>query len=128
MPNWTSIEAGFLKQTRSMQLGELASCLSRIKAWCFDTESARQGVPVILNESLLYLSVLREYEELNTPDFIELHQLLLSWQQRWSIIVSQPAELASVSATSASWSDRILNMSGLLTLGDSKYNGIKSGT
>ncbi|MBD2777462.1 hypothetical protein [Iningainema tapete] len=115
MPNWSSIEAGFLKQTRSMQLGELASCLARIKAWCFDTESARQGVPVILSESLFYLSLLIEHEEFNTPEFIQLRQLLLSWQQRWSIIVSQPAEIAFVSATSASWSDRILNMSGLLT-------------
>jgi|GEM_PF-1119835 len=115
MPNWSSIKAGFVKQTRSMQLGELASCLSRINAWCFDAESDRQGVPVILSESLFYLSLLIEHEELNTPEFIQLRQLLLSWQEGWSIIISRPAEIAFVSATSASWSDRILNMSGLLT-------------
>ncbi len=33
MPNWSSIEAGFLRLTRQMQLGELAACLARIKAW-----------------------------------------------------------------------------------------------
>ncbi|GAA6619290.1 hypothetical protein [Scytonema sp. NUACC26] len=115
MPNWSSIEAGFLKQPRSMQLGELASCLSRIKAWCFDIESARQGVPVILSESLFYLALLIEHEEFHTPEFIQLRQLLLSWQKYWSVIISQPAEIAFVSATSASWSERILNMSGLLT-------------
>ena len=66
-------------------------------------------------ESLFYLSLLIEHEKLNTPEFIQLRQLLLSWQKHWSIIISQSAEIAFVSATSVSWSDRILNMSALLT-------------
>lgn len=122
MPNWSSIEAGFLQQTRPYQLGELASCLARIKAWCSEIESARFGVPIILSESLLYLSLLIK-QEVHTSEFIQLNQLLLSWQQRWSAIISQPDEIALVRATSAFWSNRILDMSGLL---DSETESVKN--
>jgi len=115
MPNWSSIKTGFLKQSYPRQLGELASCLARIKAWCSDIESAKLCVPVIISESLFYLSLLIEADG-QTPEFIQLQQLLLSWQQDWSAIITQPTEVAIVRTTSASWSDRILDMSGLLTI------------
>jgi hypothetical protein len=111
MPNWSSVEAGFLQQTRPYQLGELASCFARIKAWCSEIESARFGVPIILSESLLYLSLLIK-QEVHTSEFIQLHQLVLSWQQRWSAIISKPDEIDLVIATSASNTARLRKKEG----------------
>jgi len=119
MPNWSSIKAGFLKQSYPRQLGELASCLARIKAWCSDIESAKLCVPVVLSESLFYLSLLIEADG-RTPEFTQLEQLLLSWQQNWAVIITQPTKVAIVRTTSATWSDCILDMSGLLTT-ESEY-------
>ncbi len=65
MPNWIAIEAGFLKLTYTRQLGELAACLARIKAWCLIEDSFREVVPVILDESLLYVSLLQREKLFN---------------------------------------------------------------
>jgi hypothetical protein len=51
-----------------------------------------------------------------TPEFTQLEQLLLSWQQNWAVIITQPTQVAIVRTTSASWSDHLLDMSGLLTV------------
>ncbi|MEH1928119.1 hypothetical protein [Nostoc sp.] len=33
MPNWSAIEASFLRQPHAQQLGELAASLARLNSW-----------------------------------------------------------------------------------------------
>ncbi len=113
MPSWSEMKAEFLNDSHPRQLGELASCLARIKAWCGEPKSARNAVPIIIAEGLFYLSLLMEIDG-QTPEFTQLHQLLQDWQTRWSIIYPSPTEMTNISTISATWSDRILDMSGLL--------------
>ena len=114
MPDWNSIEKSFLRISRQKQLGELASSLSRFKAWLLAGFANREVASVILDESILYVSLLRK-ESLVT-EFNELQKQLLSWRHNWSNITEQEAELIKIAEISATWSEKILDMSGLLEL------------
>lgn len=54
MPNWSAIEASFLRLPHQQQLGELASSLARLKSWS-QKKASREIVPVLLEENLLYV-------------------------------------------------------------------------
>ncbi|BAZ09869.1 hypothetical protein NIES4071_16830 [Calothrix sp. NIES-4071] len=114
MPNWNLIEEGFLKLTHQMQLGELASCLARIKAWSLTGVLNREVVSIILDEAILYTSLLER--ENPTTELAQLQQLLQDWRHSWLTISVSDADILNISAKSAAWSDRLLDMSGLLQL------------
>ena len=78
MPNWNAIEASFLNQQMSQQLGELAASLARLKSWSKNNASSRI-IPVLLSENLLYINLLQKQ---NHPYHVELTQLQ-GLLQRW---------------------------------------------
>lgn len=114
MPDWTSIEKSYLRIGRQQQLGELASSLSRFKAWSLAGQRNREVASVILDESILYVSLLMK--EGMDSEFNELKKQLLYWRQNWLTLTEQEAELLKVAETSATWSEKVLEMSGLLEL------------
>lgn len=114
MPDWTSIEKSFLRISRQRQLGELASSLSRFKAWALAGQANREVASVVLDESILYVSLLQK--ESFIPELSELHSTLLSWRHNWSTITEQEASLIEVTEISVTWSEKVLDMSGLLEL------------
>ena len=113
MPDWNAIEKSFLRIGRQQQLGELASALSRFKGWLLLGSANREVASVILDESILYVSLLIK-EGMNS-EFNELHSSLLTWRGNWSTITEQEAEMNKISQTSANWSEKVLDMSGLLS-------------
>ncbi|BDA76144.1 hypothetical protein CAL7716_103100 (plasmid) [Calothrix sp. PCC 7716] len=114
MPDWTSIEKSFLCISHQRQLGELASSLSRFKAWALAGQANREVASVVLDESILYLSLIQK--ESLIPELSELQKLLLQARHNWSTITSNEAELLKVTEMSATWSKKVLDMSGLLEL------------
>lgn len=112
MPDWNAIEKSFLRLSRQKQLGELASGLSRFKGWLLLGSANHEVASVILDESILYVSLLQQ----ENAEFNELHKQLLFWHHNWSSITEQEAELLKVAETSAIESEKVLNMSGLLEL------------
>ncbi|OKH42936.1 hypothetical protein NIES2101_32005 [Calothrix sp. HK-06] len=114
MPDWTSIEKSFLRISRQRQLGELASSLSRFKSWALAGEANREVASVVLDESILYVSLLQK--ESSIPELSELQRQLLQARQNWLTITSNEAELLKVTEMSATWSEKVLDMSGLLEL------------
>lgn len=112
MPDWIKIEKSFLRLGRQQQLGELASGLSRFKGWLLLGSVNHEVASVILDESILYVSLLQQ----ESAEFNELHQQLLSWRHNWSAITEQEAELRQIAEMSATWSNKVLEMSGLLEL------------
>lgn len=114
MPNWNLIEEGFLKLNHQMQMDELASCLARIKAWSLAGVSNREVVSVILDEAILYTSLIQRGSPTN--ELAQLLQQLQAWRHSWSTTFVSDADISNISATSATWSDRLLDMSGLLQL------------
>lgn len=114
MPDWNSIEKSFLRISREKQLGELASGLSRFRGWLLLGSANREVASVILDESIVYVSLLQK--ESCVTEFNELQKELLSWRQNWLTITEQEASLTKITEISANWSEKILEMSGLLEL------------
>lgn len=114
MPNWASIEKSFLSISRQRQLGELASSLSRFKGWSLAGKANSEVASIILDESILYVSLIQK--ESLIAELTELQKQLLSWRASWSSLSEKETELNNISEISATWSDRVLGMSGLLEL------------
>ncbi|MBE9210938.1 hypothetical protein IQ244_31450 [Nostoc sp. LEGE 06077] len=114
IPNWSAIEASFLAEPYPQQLGELAASLARLKSWC-QKNARRELVPVLLSENLLYVNLLQQESQSNNTELTQLQNLLEDWQQNWVNIYDSPTETASLAAAAATWSERVLNMSGLLS-------------
>jgi hypothetical protein len=114
MPDWASIEKSFSRISHQQQIGELASSLSRFKGWLLKGKANSEVASVILDESILYTSLIQK--ESLIAELAELQKQLLSWRASFSSLYEQETELNNVSQISASWSDRLLDMSGLLEL------------
>ncbi|MBN4000616.1 hypothetical protein [Nostoc sp. LPT] len=109
MPNWSAIEASFLRQPHAQQLGELAASLARLNSWS-QKSAIRELVPILLSESLLYVSLIQQKSEINNLELNQLQDLLQNWINVWdkSMKITDIASVASI------WSQRVLEMSGLL--------------
>lgn len=114
MPDWVSIEKSFLRISRQQQLGELASSLSRFKGWALAGKANSEVASVILDESILYISLIQKY--CSIAELSSIQKQLLSWRSEWSSLCENETELNNISKISASWSDCVLDMSGLLEL------------
>lgn len=115
MPNWNAIEASFLNQTMPQQLGELAATLARLKSWS-QKNASREIVPVLLEESLLYVNLLRKQNHTHHVELTQLQELLQGWLNK----INNLTEIVTLAPTAATWSERVLDMSGLLIAVDSK--------
>ncbi|WP_341532146.1 hypothetical protein WKK05_39980 (plasmid) [Nostoc sp. UHCC 0302] len=113
MPNWSAIEASFLNLPHAQQLGELAATLARLNSWSQKSASL-EVVPVLLDESLLYLSLIQRESQINS-ELDQLQGLLQGWKQNWLNIGNNSHETANIADIAFTWSQRVLNMSGLLT-------------
>ncbi|MEA5502365.1 hypothetical protein VB735_04420 [Halotia wernerae UHCC 0503] len=114
MPNWSAIETSFLRQTHAQQLGELAASLARLKSWS-QKSANRELVPLLLEESLLYLSLIQRESEINKVELNQLQDLLQDWKQNGVNVWDNSTETANIAAVASNWSQRVLSMSGLLT-------------
>ena len=115
MPNWNAIEASFLNQSMPQKLGELAATLARLKSWS-QKNALCEIVPVLLKESLLYVNLLQRQNHLHYAELTQLQKLLQGWVNRGD----NSTEIVNLVPTAAIWSERILDMSGLLVAADSK--------
>jgi len=113
MPDWSAIEASFLHQPHPQQLGELAASLARLKSW-LQKSASQQVVPVLLSESLLYLSLIQRESQINS-ELDQLQGLLQDWKQNWVNTWHNSTETANIADVASTWSQRVLAMSGVLT-------------
>ncbi|WP_414546580.1 hypothetical protein [Nostoc sp. CCY0012] len=114
MPNWSAIEASFLALDQPHRLGELASSLAHLKSWV-QSSDCYPVVPVVLEESLLYLSLIQQNTQINHGELNQLHDVLQDWQRNWDNIKSQSNQTTNIADVASNWSERILEMSGLLS-------------
>ncbi|MBC6432805.1 hypothetical protein FM036_19455 [Nostoc sp. HG1] len=109
MPNWSAIEASFLRQPHAQQLGELAASLARLNSWS-QKSAIRELVPILLSESLLYVSLIQQKSEINNVELNQLQDLLQNWINVWD----KSMEITDITSVASTWSQRVLEMSGLL--------------
>jgi hypothetical protein len=114
MRDWTVIRERYLRDDLPIRLGGLAANLARIKSFA-GHEANRDVVESLLDESKFFIEWTAADMEVDTAaELIELQIQLAQWQRRWISIWADPAQRIKVAEQSRLWSERVLDMSGLL--------------
>ena len=114
MKDWTSIRERYLRDTLPVRLGGLAANLSRIKSFAAH-DASRDAVESMIAESKFFIEWTAAEAEVNTAaELVELQVQLARWQRNWSRIWADHDQRRKVAEQSAAWSQRVLEMSGLL--------------
>jgi hypothetical protein len=114
MKDWTAIRERYMRDSLPVRLGGLAANLSRIKS--FSTQEAgREAVESMLDESKHFIEWTAAEAEIQTASqLVELQVQLACWQQSWTRTWNDPLQRKQLAEQSATWSKRVLEMSGLL--------------
>ena len=114
MRDRTAIRERFLRVSVPVRLGGLAANLRRINSFAgHDANSA--AVEGILDESKFFIEWTAQETGVETAaELVELQVQLACWQRDWARIWSDRVRRSQIAERSRSWSDRVLDLSGLL--------------
>lgn len=104
----------FLRDPLAVQLGNLASNLARIDNFSKYPEFC-DSVKLLIEESKFFIEWAgpqAAYEQ--QVELVELQIQLARWQLTWSEIWPDPVRRGAVATQSRRWSDRVIELSGLL--------------
>ena len=114
MKDWTAIRERYLRDSLPVRLGGLAANLSRIKSFAAQ-EASREAVESMLDESKHFIEWTAAEAEIQTAaQLVELQVQLARWQLTWTHTWNDPLQRRQLAEQSATWSKRVLEMSGLL--------------
>lgn len=115
MKDWTVVQERYLRETVSTRLGELAANLARIESFS-NNDLNRDAIASLIEESKFLI----EWTAVDTgidqaAELFELQIQLARWQLSWSSIWANDVQRMNVAEQAKVWSDRVLEMSGLLS-------------
>jgi hypothetical protein len=114
MRDWTALRERYLRDGLPTRLGGLAANLGRIKSFASHGGS-REVVESLMNESRLFIEWTAAEAEVNTAaELVGIQVRLAGWQYSWPGIWDDPAMRNKVAEEAGIWSQRVLEMSGLL--------------
>ncbi len=115
MTDWTKKQERFLQYNIPTRLGHLATNLARIKS--FSTDSTHPDFAVsLIRESLYFIEWTAPHMDIDqAAELVELGRTLTRWLFSWEKIRSDATALTQVQAEVGLWSQRVLDMSGLLS-------------
>ena len=114
MKDYNMLRERYLRDGVPVRLGGLASNLVRIRALS-ENPVHREIVADVLNESKYFIEwTAGETATETAAQLADLQRQLARWQLNWQQIWDDPAQRAQVAQESRAWSDRVLQMSGLL--------------
>lgn len=115
MRDWTTIRERFVRDDLPTRLGGLAANLARISSF-FKNPINRNVVHSLVDESKLFIEWTAADAEAETAaPLVELQVQLALWQLDWDKIWNDPAYRSQVVDQSRAWSDKVLDLSGLLS-------------
>jgi hypothetical protein len=115
MKDWNAIRERYLQDALPIRLGGLAANLSRVKSFASHNANG-DAIASIVEESELFIEWTAGDADINTAaELVELQIQLALWERRWPQIWDNLTQRGQVAALSAMWSQRILEMSGLLS-------------
>lgn len=115
MKDWTAIRERYLRDNFPVRLGGLAANLSRIKSFAAN-DAGRDAVESLIAESKFFIEWTAAEAEINAAaELVELQIQLARWQYNWAHIWDDRVQRRNVAEQSAAWSQRVLEMSGLLS-------------
>jgi hypothetical protein len=116
-------QESFVRDTISTQLNKLAAHLNQIGSQVSDVTPAT-SITTLIRESLYFIEwTVPNIVEVNVElaaELVELGRTLTRWLFSWEKIRSDSAAITLVKTEVSSWSQRVLDMSGLLTESISK--------
>ncbi|NJL90190.1 MAG: hypothetical protein HC916_10645 [Coleofasciculaceae cyanobacterium SM2_1_6] len=116
MRNWNALEERYLQDDLPARLGNLASNLARIKSRCQNVANG-ELVAELLQESKLFIEWTAQDTEIDiAAELVELQIQLACWQYDWTKIWADIEQRRTVSEQSRIWSEKVLQMSGLLAV------------
>jgi len=114
MKDWTTIRERYLRDSVPVRLGGLAANLRRIKSFAGHDANVAV-VESLLDESKYFIEwTAREAEIETAAELVELQIQLACWQRDWAVLWSDPVQRTQMAERSRLWSDRVLDLSGLL--------------
>lgn len=114
MKDQTFIRDRYLRDALPVRLGGLAANLARVKSFSGNPRH-RDVVATLLEESKLFIEWTARDATLDVQaELVELQIQLARWQQAWTRIWTDPEQRESVAQQAGVWSQRVLDLSGLL--------------
>jgi hypothetical protein len=114
MKDWSTIRERYLRDDLTIRLGGLAANLSRIKSFAVH-EASRAVVESLIDESKYFIEWTAADTDSDTAaKLVELQIQLARWQLNWTNIWSDPAQRSKMAEQASAWSQRVLEISGLL--------------
>ncbi len=117
MTDWNKKQERFEQYNIPTRLGHLATNLARIKSFCDDV-TPQDVVASLFKESLYFIEwtvpsiVLLDVDQ--AAEIVDLGRVLTHWLFNWEKIRSDATALTQVQTEVSFWSERVLEMSGLL--------------
>jgi len=107
-------QARFQQLNTSTRLGHIASNLSRIKS--FSQVAHKQAVASVISETTWFIEwTAADIEPEQAEELVNIQIQLTRWQLSWDSIWENAQVRAEVVEQSGTWSEQVLNMSGLLS-------------
>ena len=114
MKDMTAIQERYVRDTLAVRLGGIAANLSRVKSFA-EYDSNEAAVASLLEESKFFIEWTAPEADMSTAaELVELQVQLSLWQRGWDKIWKDRAQRLHVATASGKWSQRILELSGLL--------------
>ncbi len=110
----------FLRDPQPIRLGNIASNVSRIGSHLDDARLA-SIVMTFIRESKFFCEwagIEAAQDDIETAAVLAaLQRQLVQWEHHFDVICADPARRAEMARVAREWSDRLLQMSGLLDVG-----------
>jgi len=108
------IRKRFLQDSIPVRLGNLAAILSRIKSFSRD-DASLEAVGSLIDESRFFIEWTAAETEIDTAaELVELQVQLAQWRYSLDGVWSDCKARQNVAEESGRWSNRVLELSGLL--------------
>ncbi|MGB3691756.1 MAG: hypothetical protein WA999_03435 [Spirulinaceae cyanobacterium] len=115
MKDWSAIKERYLQDELPTRLGGLAANLARIKSFSGNVANI-DLVKSLIEESKFFIEWTASNAEIETAaKLVEIQIQLATWQWSWESIWVDENKRAFVAEQSQSWSNSVLEMSGLLS-------------
>ena len=106
--------ASFQSENTSIRLGHIASNLARIKSFSFIAH--KEAVSSVIDETKWFIEwTAAEIEPVYAEELVNIQVQLAIWELSWDDIWLNDKTRSEVAQLAGMWSERVLDMSGLLS-------------
>ncbi|MGF2037358.1 MAG: hypothetical protein RMZ43_018905 [Nostoc sp. CmiVER01] len=104
----------FQSENTSTRLGHIASNLARIRTFC--NSAYKEAVESVTDETICFIEwTAAEIEPEYAEELVNIQVQLARWRLKLDSLWSDESERKNMSEQASTWSQRVLDMSGLLS-------------